>query len=243
MGRQNGRQQLHQTTIEDFDWDLQRLTNTDALIPKPPPDLTKLSGVERRELMLGKLEAVVRSCSLCNLGKQLCVEKNTEFDPHVFSTMNYSKWVVIGQNPGFNECLQGRPFIGDAGLFWDRCLKRFGVSREDFYISNIVKCHSIGNIIPTTDQCMSCAPFLHMELVILKPILVITLGAVAFKYLCPKQPYKTTLGTITSSSEFQVKVFPIYHPSPRNMSDPKRKEKFIKDVKLLCRLMKAYQAR
>ena len=214
--------------------------NNNPLTPTPVRDLSRLSPVERRQIMLEKLATMTQCCSLCNLGRSLCVEKNTEFDPHVFSNLNFSKWMVIGQNPGFNECMKNEPFVGDAGNFFEKCLTSYGLTRKHFYISNVVRCHSVGNAVPTEDQIKSCRPILQMELAIIRPTLITTLGAVAFKALCPTKRFRDSLGTIVHS-EYGFKVFPIYHPSPRNMADQQRKKKFIRDVKMLCKLIKAYQ--
>lgn len=223
--------------ILEFDWDISKLK------PMPMPVLPKkpVTWLERTEVMLQTLQSFTISCTMCSLGKQRCVEHNTEFDPQVFSTMNPSKWVVVGQNPGYNECLQQKPFVGDAGKFFDTEIMKNGLKRDDFYISNVCKCHTIGNAAPDFEYVKNCEPILRMELMILKPRLVITLGSVAFAVFCPDLEYRSNLGQITRSQKFNIDIYPIYHPSPRNMNLVDRRNKFVEDIENLCKLIKICQ--
>lgn len=193
--------------------------------------------------MLLNLCNLVRSCNLCSLGKKSCEEQGKIFDPHVFSNLTHSKFMVVGQNPGVNECLGGEPFVGDAGKFFDEQIETGGLERRHFYITNSVKCHSLANEKPTKDQVESCESYLRLEIKILKPKLVITLGSVAFDVFCPDKVMNKHLGDITRSEKFGVNVFPIYHPSPRNMMIESRKNKFIEDISNLCKLVSALSAR
>jgi uracil-DNA glycosylase len=80
-----------------------------------------------------------------------------------------------------------------------------------------------------------------MELMLLKPKLVITLGAVAFGVFCPKLTMSNSFGKIHKSDRFGVRVFPIYHPSPRNLDIDERRQQFDKDISLICRLILAHK--
>jgi len=181
------------------------------------------------------------SCSICRLGSKLQERNGQKFDPHVFSNMKPSKWVIVGQNPGYNECLEHEPFVGDAGKFFNKTLEEFGLSRDKFYITNAVHCFTPNNRKPENDEVENCIDFLRFELKILKPKLVITLGAVSFGYLCPQETYSDSLGKIVKSKVVGYPVYPIYHPSPRNMSAQNRKIKFRKDMQNLCKLIQAYE--
>ena len=201
-------------------------------------NMSKESPEERMMRMISPLRNVVAQCSLCSLGRNLCTEKGFSFDAHVFSNMCPSKFMIVGQNPGFNECMEGMPFVGDAGKFFDLNLQKNGLSRSDFYITNILKCHTVNNEKPTDSYIESCHPIFQLEVKIIKPVLLVTLGSVSFKAVCPDLKMGDHLGTIVGSDKFGVKVYPIYHPSPRNMSIIDRREKFEKDVSLLCKLVK-----
>jgi uracil-DNA glycosylase family 4 len=193
---------------------------------------------ERLEKMLGPLGLFVKNCSMCVLCKNVV---DSLYNPHVFSTMNPSRWMVVGQNPGVNECKQGVPFVGDAGRNFDEALQRNGCSREDFYISNAVKCFTVDNEKPSFEHMSACRPILQLEIAILRPRLVITLGNVAFDVFCPKLQMSDHLGEIVRSDIFGVNVYPIYHPSPRNINLKDRKEKFDANITDLCRMVLHYK--
>lgn len=200
----------------------------------------------RMSRMLRPLKYACIACSMCELGRLRYEDYPTtdnRFDPHVFSNMNPSRWMVVGQNPGLNECKEHEPFVGDSGKFFDKVLNKFGLSRNKFYISNCVRCFTIGNKQPSGIHKSSCKPFLQMEINLLKPYLVIALGSAAFDILCPGVVFGDNLGTIVRSEDFNVKVFPLYHPSPLNMSEKSRKKIFIKDMRKLCALIRAHEAR
>lgn len=224
--------------ILEFHWDPSRLGPP---IPTPVKYKQPVTWAERVTEMLNHLHNFTIHCTMCSLGRQRCVEHATEFDPHVFSTMVPSRWVVVGQNPGYNECLQHKPFVGEAGKFFNDQLMKHGLHRKHFYISNAVKCHTVGNATPDFEAVRSCEPILRLELMILKPRLVITLGSVPFELFCPEMVYRDNLGSIVRSDRFGVDVYPIYHPSPRNINLPDRREKFIVDIENLCMLIKTFE--
>ena len=187
---------------------------------------------------LRPLKATCKECRMCRLGRMEHEHNGKSLpEPHVFSNMNPTKFMVIGQNPGYNECIKDEPFVGEAGEFFNQTIKKNGLSRDAFYITNIVKCHTPVNRIPELDEVAACAHFLAMEILTIRPKFVITLGAVAFGALCPKAAYSANLGKLVKSEKFGVSVYPIYHPSPRNMADPVRKAKFEADIKILCQLI------
>lgn len=245
MGRTESKVDISE--IESFDWDVTKLGPG---LPKPVVtkglhwyrmNKQQESWHDRIIRMLNAMHSTVHNCTMCPLGRSMCEEHNTLFDPHVFSNMNPSKWMIVGQNPGYNECLYHEPFVGDAGKYFDNMLHRYGLKRQDFYITNTVKCHTVGNAKPDFEHIKSCESILRMELKLLKPHLVVTLGAVAFGIFCPKLQLSESFGKIHVSERFDVKVFPVYHPSPRNMNLEDRRDRFMKDIKMLCKLVRAYR--
>jgi len=229
---------------EEFDFDISKLQNP-LLVNKPLPNITELyntrakqSWKDRRLDMLCQLHDLCITCSMCPLGEKPCEEKDTVFDPHVFSNMKPSKWMVVGQWPKYYDCLLHEPFIGDSGKNFEYQLKVNRMSRDDFYICNLVRCHTIGNASPTFEHKKTCSPFLRMEIEILRPKLVITLGAVALSAFRPDVSIGDVVGKIIRSDIYGVKVFPIYHPSPRNLISKERSDSFKKCMRLLCKLIK-----
>lgn len=198
---------------------------------------------ERKLRMLKPLSSACTACSMCELGLQ-GAEKNSELrDPHVFSNMNPSKFVIIGQNPGWNELKLRKPFVGAAGGNFDEEINRHGITRDVFYIGNVIRCFTPGNQKPNERHIQRCEPFLRMELGLLKPKLVITLGAAAFSQLCPQHRYKDSLKSIIRSDRYGVHVFPVYHPSPMNFQAQSRRDEFNEQIELLCGMIKKLRSR
>jgi uracil-DNA glycosylase family 4 len=176
---------------------------------------------------------------MCALGKKRQHARGREIDPHVFSTMTPSRVMVVGQNPGFNECLEGEPFVGAAGETFNKEIGKHGLDRSMFYITNAVKCFTPDNRTPNPDEIEACEPFLRMEIATVDPHWIVTLGAPSFRMLCPEAEYGPSLGTLVESKKFSRWVMPIYHPSPRNLSSPDRLSRFQIDIKRMCDLLKA----
>jgi DNA polymerase len=193
--------------------------------------------------MLPQIKDLCKNCTLCPLGRSQHTVKNYAFDPHVFSNMNKSKYVVIGQNPGLSECIHDEPFVGQSGKNFNDEVEKHGLTREMFYITNIVKCHTDKNRAPTSKEVKACRPILDLELMFLDPHLIITLGGYAFKRVCPKENYSKSLGTVKKVmiAGKERDVFPIYHPSGMNLAIKERKDKFEQDIKLLSKLIKHWE--
>jgi len=233
--------------LENFDW-----FNFKSTAPAKPfkPVFVSIMQLdspenpyERKLRMLRQLSTACVACSMCELGLKGAEKNNTVRDPHVFSNLNPTRFMVVGQNPGWNELEKGEPFVGAAGANFDEEIAQHGLSRNDFYICNTVRCFTQGNAKPTDKHKKRCEPFLQMEINLIKPRLVIALGAVAFSQLCPETEFSVGLKTITKSSIFDVPVFAIYHPSPVNFRDGSRREAFASQIKTMCALVKELQKR
>ncbi|ABM79966.1 type-4 uracil-DNA glycosylase [Hyperthermus butylicus] len=87
-----------------------------------------------------------------------------------------AKVMVIGEAPGRNEDLQGRPFVGAAGQLLNKLLELAGLKREQVYITNIVKCRPPGNRDPQEDEVKACLPYLLHQIRLVKPKLIIAVG-------------------------------------------------------------------
>ncbi len=123
--------------------------------------------------------------------------------------------VFIGEAPGKNEDIQGRPFIGAAGKFLDEMLAAATMKREEVYITNIVKYRPPNNRDPLPSEKQAFWPYLLSELAIVNPNVVVTLGRHSMEYFLPGssigdvhgQPQRVTVGDHT------VIVVPLYHPA------------------------------
>ena len=91
--------------------------------------------------------------------------------------------MFVGEGPGADEDAQGEPFVGRAGQLLNNMIKAMGIVREQVYIANIVKCRPPGNRTPERDECATCSPFLMRQIAVIKPKVIVALGAVAAKTL------------------------------------------------------------
>lgn len=241
------REPLDFSELDEFDWfNFVSTAPAEVFVPKFISIIDvegKETPFDRKMRMLRQLSSTCTACSMCELGLKGAEKSNTVRDPHVLSNMNPSKFMVIGQNPGWNELEKQEPFIGAAGNNFDVEIEKHGISRDWFYICNTVRCYTVGNQKPTVRHMERCEPFLRMEIGLLKPKLVITLGAVAFAQLCPGVEFGASLKKITKSEKFNVPVFAIYHPSPVNFRGGDRKAAFQEQIKVMCGLIKAIKAK
>jgi uracil-DNA glycosylase family 4 len=124
-----------------------------------------------------------------------------------------AKIFFVGEGPGENEDLTGRPFVGRAGQLLDKMIGAMGISRSQVFIANIVKCRPPNNRVPAPDEVETCTPYLTRQLEIIRPKVIVTLGLPAVKYMLgdPKLTMGKTRGTWQSWRG--IKLMPTYHPS------------------------------
>lgn len=91
--------------------------------------------------------------------------------------------MFVGEGPGADEDEQGEPFVGRSGQLLTNMIKAMGIAREDVYIANIVKCRPPGNRQPEREECETCSPFLMRQIAVVKPKVIVALGATAAKTL------------------------------------------------------------
>jgi uracil-DNA glycosylase family 4 len=91
--------------------------------------------------------------------------------------------MFVGEGPGADEDEKGEPFVGRAGQLLNNMIKAMGIEREQVYIANIVKCRPPGNRQPERDECATCSPFLMRQIAVVKPRVIVALGATAAKTL------------------------------------------------------------
>jgi uracil-DNA glycosylase len=139
--------------------------------------------------------------------------------------------MFIGEAPGADEDIQGEPFVGRAGQLLTNMIKAMGLRREDVYIANIIKCRPPGNRTPERDECETCSPFLMRQIAVIKPKVIVALGAVAAK---------TLLAINAPMSEFRghwydfrgTKLAVTYHPAFL-LRDPRQKKETWKDLQMV----------
>lgn len=154
---------------------------------------------------LEELNSKICNCQNCALGKT-----RTKF---VFGVGNpNADAMLIGEAPGRDEDLQGEPFVGRAGKLLNDILKAVNFKREEVYIANILKCRPPNNRDPLPLEMETCIPYLHKQIELIQPKVILCLGRVAANGLLDK---KLSLGQLRESTyEFNgIKVMATYHPA------------------------------
>ena len=125
--------------------------------------------------------------------------------------------MFVGEGPGQNEDLQGRPFVGRAGDLLVKLLASVGWTRGEVYIANVVKCRPPGNRDPEPDEIAACAPFLARQIAALDPALIVTLGRFSMARFRPGAKISAVHGTFVpadpGSGGGDAITFSMYHPA------------------------------
>jgi len=159
-----------------------------------------------------KLRKAVEKCQSCSLHK---MRKKAAFGEGPENANVF----LIGLGPGYNENIQGRPFVGAAGKFLNVLLSLAGLSREEVYITSVMKCY-LPNNKATREQIETCSPYLDRQLEIIKPGIIIPLGSVALHYVSERFNIETAkISEIhctllnANASWSKIKIIPMYHPA------------------------------
>jgi uracil-DNA glycosylase len=124
-------------------------------------------------LEIDSVRSQVISCIKCNLSKTRTNAVPGKGNPK-------AEILFIGEAPGRNEDLKGEPFVGSAGNILSEALSSVGLSRDNIYITNVVKCRPPNNRIPLQEEKESCQPYLSKELEIIKPKIICIMGNTAY---------------------------------------------------------------
>ena len=146
-----------------------------------------------------------------------------------------ARLVIIGEGPGEEEDRQGKPFVGRAGQLLTKMLASVGITREEVYICNIVKCRPPGNRNPEPDEIAACAPYLAGQLAAIQPGIICALGTFAAQHLLrTREPISRLRGQLHRLGG--IMVVPMFHPAflLRNPGPEYRRQAF-DDLKLMRR--------
>ena len=119
--------------------------------------------------------------------------------------------LFIGEGPGFHEDRQGRPFVGPAGNFLEDLLQSIGMTRDQVYIANMVKCRPPENRDPSPSEIAACSKYLDRQIELLDPLLIVTLGRFSTARFIPGQSISRVRGRLRSVNGRHI--FPIMHPA------------------------------
>lgn len=207
----------------------------------PAQEAHLLTGDNREAKLKVILDDIGPNCQRCKLAKQ--GRKQIVFgtgDPH-------AELMFIGEGPGADEDQQGLPFVGRAGQLLNNMITAMGLKREQVYIANIVKCRPPGNRTPERDECDTCSPFLMRQIRVVRPKVIVALGATAAKNLLGMSDSMASLRgrfydfspprTAGDGAEpFETKLAVTYHPAFL-LRDPRQKAETWKDLQMVMKYL------
>jgi DNA polymerase len=218
-------------TADEIAWE-QEQTAQEAYLP---------AGDDREAKLRIILDDIGPNCQRCKLGK--LGRKQI-----VFGTGNANaELMFIGEGPGADEDQQGLPFVGRAGQLLNNMIGAMGLKREQVYIANIVKCRPPGNRTPERDECDTCSPFLMRQIRVVRPKVIVALGATAAKNLLGVNDSMASLRgrlydfspprSLTDTDEpSDCKLAVTYHPAFL-LRDPRQKAEAWKDLQMVMKYL------
>ncbi|HEV2107082.1 MAG TPA: uracil-DNA glycosylase [Thermomicrobiales bacterium] len=153
---------------------------------------------------LEEIAEQVRGCPKCELSRTRTNAVPGEGDPR-------AEVMLIGEGPGFYEDREGRPFVGNAGKFLNELLAKAGLTREEVFITNVVKCRPPGNRDPLPDEIAACAPYLEGQIEAIDPAVIVTLGRFSMARWFPGERISKIHGQ--AKRQGHRLVVPMYHPA------------------------------
>jgi DNA polymerase len=178
-----------------------------------------------KEKIFSSLEQEIKECRACPLAKTrknaVPGEGNIETD-----------LMFVGEGPGRDEDIQGRPFVGRAGQLLTRIIKAMKFERENVYITNVIKCRPPENRNPRTNEIEKCQRFLLKQIELISPKIIVTMGNIPTRYFLNK-----TEGITSLRGRFypyhDIRIMPTFHPSylVRNEDNKELKKMVWEDMK------------
>ena len=160
--------------------------------------------VEEREEALAGIADEIRACDRCELHKTRTKSVPGEGPAD-------ARIMLIGEAPGWNEDQQGRPFVGAAGKFLEELLASAGMTRDQVFITNVVKSRPPGNRDPLPDEIAACAPFLERQIEVIDPDVIVTLGRFSMAKWFPGERISRIHGQPKRVG--RRLIVPMYHPA------------------------------
>ncbi len=226
---------LHDVYLQEMGivrWQLRQQADAQVLASDAELEVMPVpaNDVNNNTLTWEELQNRVNQCQLCPLHQ---CRKNA-----VFGVGNpQADLVVIGEAPGANEDRQGEPFVGRAGKLLNLMLEAIGLSREDIFICNVLKCRPPNNRDPSKQEVKTCTPYLEQQLIHIKPKILLAVGRIAAHYLLGVEQRLASLRG--RQWQFGVNHTPLivtYHPAYL-LRNPRDKRKAFQDLRLIERLL------
>jgi DNA polymerase len=145
-------------------------------------------------------------------------------------------WLVVGEAPGAEEDRQGEPFVGRAGQLLNAMLQGIGLSRDEVYIANVLKCRPPNNRDPAASEVAQCLPYLERQIALLKPRIMLAVGRIAAQnLLATDTPIGKLRGRVHAFGVQKIPLVVTYHPAYL-LRSPTEKRKAWEDLKFARRV-------
>ncbi len=156
--------------------------------------------------LLREFSKQVTMCIRCKLSKGRNSVVFGEGNPE-------AELLFIGEAPGREEDIQGRPFVGEAGALLTRLIEKMGLRRDSVYIANIIKCRPPMNRDPDSEEIETCKPYVERQIDIIKPKVIVTLGRIALQALMMDPGLKITAARGNFLAYRNIPLMPTFHPA------------------------------
>lgn len=177
---------------------------------------------------LAEIAAAISGCSRCRLCEKRTNPVPGEGNPD-------ADLMFIGEGPGADEDATGRPFVGAAGQLLDKMIAAMTFRREEVFIANIVKCRPPGNRAPAPDEAAACIGYLKEQIALVRPKVIVCLGATALTFLTGEQGGITRLRG--NWLEFEgIPVMPTFHPAYL-LRQPSAKREAWHDLQMVMKVL------
>jgi uracil-DNA glycosylase family 4 len=215
-------------------WDLKpqpaRTQEEPPIPPRKPfpaqPEIAAVVPIADRSAALQLIREDIGDCTRCALHKGRNKIVFGDGSPT-------ARLMFVGEGPGADEDAQGIPFVGKAGQLLNNMIAAMGLKREEVYIANVVKCRPPGNRTPEPDEGNTCSPFLFRQIDVIRPQVLVALGATAATYLLgARQPLAGLRGRVHAFRGSQLIV--TYHPAYL-LRDPRQKKEAWADLQIAMR--------
>lgn len=193
-----------------------------------PANIDYLNTRATRGPSLEDLRKQIGDCKRCKLGSGRTHLVFGEGSPR-------ARLVFVGEGPGREEDEVGLPFVGEAGRLLTKIIQAMGLSREEVYICNVVKCRPPRNRDPEEDEVETCLPFLKEQLKLIRPEVICALGRVAAQALLGRE-FKITSERGHWYSFMDISLMPTYHPAYL-LRNPSAKRQVWEDVQKIMKHM------
>jgi uracil-DNA glycosylase family 4 len=207
------------------------VANMEMGLEPPKLSTSTLNYLDSRPSGFASLEDLRRhigDCKRCKLGHGRTNLVFGEGSPE-------ARLVFVGEGPGREEDQAGYPFVGEAGRLLTKIIKAMGLSREEVYICNVVKCRPPKNRDPEEDEIETCLPFLKAQLNLIGPEVICTLGRIAAQALLGGE-FKITRERGRWHSFMDIPLMPTYHPAYL-LRNPSAKRQVWDDIQKIMKHM------